>query len=69
LKSEDLIVAEGVGFTKRRFQQGEWDWRRNFAGFEGIEGFGVKSVRALAQKRCYTISVATVKIEHRKNRT
>jgi hypothetical protein len=44
LKSEDLIVAEGAGFTKRGFRQGVHGSWWNFAGFEGIEGFGVKSV-------------------------
>jgi hypothetical protein len=69
LKSEDLIVAEGVGFTKQRFQQGECDWPLNFAGFEGIEGFGVKSVGPWRKSVAILFSVVTVKIERRKNRT
>jgi hypothetical protein len=69
LKSEGLIVAEGVGFTKRRFHRVEWDWPKNFAGFEGIEGFGAKSVGLWRKSVAILFSVVTVKIEHRKDRT
>jgi hypothetical protein len=54
------------GIYKQRFQQDGWDWLRNFAGFEGIEGFGAKSVGLWRESVAILFSVVTVKIEHGK---